>query len=269
MARQRAEWRERWEHADIEIDGDLSAQQGIRFNIFHLMQANARDDARVSLAAKLLSHTRYKGNAFWDTEIFMFPFFLYTDPQAARNLLLYRFHLLPGARQKARRLGLPGAMYPWMSAHDGAEQCDSWEYGDCEIHITADIVYAINQYLQVTGDDEFFVNYAAEIYLETARFWAARVAWNPRRQAYTLVTVKGPDEYCAITNNNMYTNFLVAFNLELAEKAADRLQAHYPEAWTALSARLQLQPAEIAHWREIRHADVPALGSAPRSAHSG
>jgi len=247
-----AAWAKRWEGADIVIDGDPAAQQGIRFNIFQLIQANARWDPRASLAAKLLSHTRYKGNAFWDTEIFMFPFFLYTDPAAARNLLLYRYHMLPGARAKAKRLGLRGAMYPWMSAHDGSEQCDSWEYGDCEIHITADIAYAIDQYLQVTGDNAFLVQHAAEIYIETARFWADRVAWNPRRKAYTIGTVKGPDEYCAITNNNMYTNYLAAFNLALAEGAVARLQADYPAEWQRLADALGVQPEEVAHWRAIR-----------------
>ena len=252
LAEQAHAWAARWEEADIVIDGDPRTQQGIRFNIFHLIQANARSDAHVSLAAKLLSHTRYKGNAFWDTELFMFPFFLFTDPEAARNLLKYRYHMLPGARTKAQRLGMHGAMYPWMSANDGSEQCDSWEYGDCEIHITADIAFAIDQYLRVSADDDFFRDCAAEILIETARFWAERVNWNPRRKCYTIITVKGPDEYCAITNNNMFTNYMAAYNLELAEKAVARLQAEFPKNWAALQQRLGLQAAEIEHWSDIR-----------------
>ena len=248
---QHSAWEKRWENADIIIEGDPPAQQGIRFNIFQLLQANSRDDAQVSLAAKLLSHTRYKGNAFWDTEIFMFPFFLYTDPPAARKLLEYRYHMLPGARAKAKRLGMDGAMYPWMSAHDGSEQCDSWEYGDCEIHITADIAYALDQYLRVTGDTQFLLDYAAEIFIETARFWANRVAWNSTRRAYTITTVKGPDEYCAITNNNMYTNYLAAFNLKLAERAVAELQKNHPKTWSELNAQLAVDEEEVAHWHKI------------------
>jgi len=245
-------WDKIWENADIEIEGDIASQQGIRFNIFNLIQANASDDPYVNLPAKLLSHTRYKGNAFWDTEMFMFPFYVFTNPKAARNLLMYRYNMLPGARKNAKRRGLRGAMYPWCSAHDGSEQCETWEYGDCEIHITADVAYALDQYIQATGDEEFLVNYAAEIYIETARFWVDRVTWNPRRGCYTILTVKGPDEYCAITNNNMYTNYMAERNLELAEKAVSYLKENYPDKWEKLSQDLQWKDEELEKWREVR-----------------
>lgn len=247
-----ARWHARWEHADIRIDGDAASQQGVRFNLFQLLSANARDDAGVNLAAKLLSHTRYKGNCFWDTEIFMFPFFVYTDPHAARTLLRYRYKMLPAARRRARDHWLPGAMYPWMSAHDGSEQCDSWEYGECEIHITADVAYAFDQYLRATGDEAFFVKNAAEVFIETARFWAGRVAWSSRRKKYTLLSVKGPDEYCSITNNNMFTNYLAARNLELGEEAVARMRSRHPREWKRLQARLKVEPAEVARWRDVR-----------------
>ncbi len=248
----REQWLKRWESADIRIAGDSASQQGIRFNIFHLIQANAPWDPGVNLPAKLLSHTRYKGNAFWDTEMFMFPFYLYTNPEAARTLLLYRYGLLDGARKNAERRGLRGAMYPWCSAHDGSEQCDSWEYGDCEIHITADVAYAFDQYIRVTGDVAMLRDCAAEVYIETARFWCDRVAWNEGRGAYTLLAVKGPDEYCSIANNNMYTNYLAASNLRLAEEAVARMEERYPREWSALKERLRFQPGETARWREVR-----------------
>lgn len=251
LQKHRKAFERRWASADMEIDGDDAAQQGIRFNIFHLLQANARDDDRVSLAAKLLSHTRYKGNAFWDTETFMFPFYLYTDPQAAKNLLLYRFHLLPAAKKKARARFMKGAMFPWCSADDGSEQCETWEYGDCEIHITADIVYAFDQYMKVTGDMEFFYDCAAEVYIETARFWADRVSFDKRAGRYVLVAVKGPDEYCAITNNNMYTNFMAAFNLRLAAESARRYEREEPRRWAKLREKLQFDFCEAVRWEEI------------------
>jgi len=252
LAAHAARWRERWEAMDIRIDGDPGAQQGIRFNLFQLSGANARDNAGVNLAAKLLSHTRYKGNCFWDTEIFMFPFFVYTDPHAARTLLRYRYRMLPAARRLAKEHWLPGAMYPWMSAHDGSEQCDSWEYGGCEIHITADVAYAFDQYLRATGDEVFFAKHAAEVFIETARFWAGRVAWSTRRKRYTLLSVKGPDEYCSITNNNMFTNYLACRNLELAEQAVDRMRSRHPREWKRLAARIGFRPGEVAQWRNVR-----------------
>ena len=251
LAKHREAWERRWKYADIQIDGDDAAQQGIRFNIFHLIQANARDDDRVSLAAKLLSHTRYKGNAFWDTETFMFPYYLYTDPQAARNLLLYRYHLLPAAKEKARARFMAGAMFPWCSADDGSEQCETWEYGDCEIHITADVAYAFDQYIKATGDMEFFYDYAAELYIETARFWAERVNFDARSNRYVLVAVKGPDEYCAITNNNMFTNFMAAHNLRLAAEAARHYAQEQPERWSKLQEKLCFDFREAALWEHI------------------
>ena len=251
LQKQQKAWEKRWKYADIRIQGDDNAQQGVRFNLFHLIQANARDNDRVSLAAKLLSHTRYQGNAFWDTETFMFPFYLYTDPQAAKNLLLYRYHLLPAAKEKARERFLKGAMFPWCSADDGTEQCQTWEYGDCEIHITADVAYAFEQYIKATGDREFFYDYAAEVYVETARFWADRVNVDERTGRYVLVAVKGPDEYCAITNNNMYTNYMAAYNLRLAAEAVVRYAKEEPERWQQLSGKLGFEPEEAEQWRQI------------------
>ncbi|TXK68102.1 glycoside hydrolase family 65 protein [Paenibacillus sp. N3.4] len=244
-------WEKHWEIADIEIEGDTSSQQGIRFNIFNLIQANASWDAYVNLPAKLLSHTRYKGNAFWDTEMFMFPFYLFTNPQAARNLLMYRYNMLPAARENAKRRGLRGAMYPWMSAHDGSEQCDSWEYGDCEIHITADIAYALDQYVQTTKDIDFLENYATEIYIETARFWVERVAFNERLGKYTILAVKGPDEYCSIANNNMFTNYLAERNLELAIEAVEYLEQNSREKLIELKNKLNLEITEVEQWKKL------------------
>jgi alpha,alpha-trehalose phosphorylase len=252
LAAHKESWRRRWDNADIGIEGDAGAQQGIRFNLFQLSQANARDDSGVNLAAKLLSHTRYKGNCFWDTEIFMFPFFAFTDPHAARNLLHYRYRMLPAARKRAGEHWMKGAMYPWMSAHDGSEQCDSWEYGECEVHITADVAYAMDQYLKATGDDRFFVRYGAEVFIETARFWTQRVCWNPRRRRYTILSVKGPDEYCSITNNNMFTNYMACFNLRAAEKAVADMRRRHPGEWRRLKSRIGFKNGETAKWRDVR-----------------
>ncbi len=247
-----AAWTKRWEDADIIIDGDPGVQQGIRFNIFHLIQANASDDPLVNIPAKLLSHTRYKGYCFWDTELFMLPFFVYIDPDAARTLLMYRYNLLPAAREIAKEHWCSGARYPFMSANDGSNQCMGWEYGDCEIHITADIAFAIDHYVKVTGDTDFLARYGAEILIETARYWKDRVAWNADIGKYTLLSVKGPDEYCAVTNNNMYTNYLVCFNIELAENAVAFIEAEYPEILCDLKNRIGFSREEVCEWREVR-----------------
>lgn len=154
-AKSAAAWALLWKDCDMELDTKGDLQGAIRYNIFQLLQNNASMDSRVSIGARGLMHGRYKGNYFWDTEIFMLPFFLYTRPEAARNLLMYRFHTLGDAVEGATRFGLSGARYSWMCADTGFEQCETWDTGCCEVHITADVAYAIMQYVSITGDQAF------------------------------------------------------------------------------------------------------------------
>ena len=147
-------WRALWEDCDVEIESDDGEMQGaLRYCVFQLLCNNASEDRTVSIGARGLSHGRYKGNTFWDTEIFMFPFYLCTRPEAAKNLLLYRTDRLEDARTLAAKQNLDGARFPWMCAGNGLEQCETWDTGSCEVHVTADIAYAAQRYCEATGDE--------------------------------------------------------------------------------------------------------------------
>ena len=241
-------WEVEWESCDVIIEGDEEAQQAVRFNIFQLLAAAPRQDERVNIGAKLLSGYGYRGHSFWDTEIFMLPFFTYTRPEIARSLLSYRWHNLPGAREKARANGFDGAQYPWESAGEGEEVTPTWVpdpadrtkliriwTGDIEIHISADIAFAAWQYWLASGDEAFLLERGAEILLETARFWSARVEWNAGRERFEINDIVGPDEYHDHVNNNAYTNALARWNLGMALKVAAWLKEAHPGAWRTLS----------------------------------
>ena len=233
-------WKYRWEQADIQITqkgNDVSIQSALRFNIFQLMQNCPYNDPTVSIGARGLTHGRYKGCCFWDTDIFLFPFYLYTDPQAARNLALFRLNTLPDAKKNAEALNLPGARYPWMCAIGGIEQCQSWDIGRCEIHITADVAYAVENYLTVSGD-ETLESQSAQLYVETARYWVGRFSYDQRNDVYNLLFVKGPDEYCGVSGNNAYTVLLARHNLRLALQAVQRKDA-------------KASVSEMEKWRDI------------------
>ena len=214
-------WHDLWEECDIELEADDALQGAVRYNIFQLLCNNASNDRSVSIGARGLTHGRYKGNTFWDTEIFLLPFYLFTRPCAARNLMLYRADRLPDAMELARKQNLSGARYPWMCSDSGKEQCESWDIGLCETHITADVAYAMQQYAAVTGDIAFVQEHASKVWLETARYWLSRLTWEKETERYSTFFVKGPDEYCGATVNNTYTNYLARNNLSLALEYGD------------------------------------------------
>ena len=182
------EWTKYWNIADIQIKGDETAQLGVRFATYHVLIASPRDDDDVNIGAKTLSGFGYKGHVFWDTELFMLPPLILTLPHIARNLLMYRYKRLEGARQKAKDNGFKGAMFPWESTDTGFETTPKWTdpippdneririwTGEIELHISSDIAYGILQYWKWTRDDGFLTQYGAEIVLDTAVFWASRV----------------------------------------------------------------------------------------------
>ena len=214
-------WAALWRDCDIELETDPEIQGALRWNLFQLLCANAAEDPRVSIGARGLTHGRYKGNAFWDTEIFMLPFFCWHRPAAAKNLMRYRISHLPQARELARKQNLAGARFPWMSAFDGTEQCESWDIGLCEVHITADVAYALNRMMEITGAAP--TEDARRLFLETARYWKSRFTWEEGKGQYSSFFVKGPDEYCGAAVNNTYTNFLARENVELALRYASDL----------------------------------------------
>ncbi len=262
LAASRAAWARRWAACDVEIEGDDDAQLAVRFGLYHLIIAAPAHDDRVNIGAKTLSGFGYRGHVFWDTEIFMLPFFTYTMPDIARNLLDYRWHNLAGARTKAAGNGCAGAQYPWESADTGEEVCPAWLLGpdgvelvriwtgDIELHISADIAYAAHQYWQVTGDDDWYYGHGADIILETAQFWASR----PTLEAdgrYHMRDVVGPDEYHEHVDDNAYTNAFARWHLTLAVALFEELRASRPERASALRRALGITDETLAQWSDI------------------
>jgi len=264
-----AAWAREWEACDVLIEGDDRAQQAVRHSLFQLLIAAPRSDDRVSIPAKTLSGFGYRGHVFWDTDIFVLPFFTFTRPEIARNLLMYRYHTLPGARRKAGRHGYGGAMYAWESADTGNETTPRWVpahngelvriwCGDIEDHITADVAYAVVQYWRVTGDDAFMRDYGAEMVLDTARFWASRVSWNEEQNRYEIRDVIGPDEYHEHVDNNAYTNGMARWNLEAALEVLAWLREQAPQEAAELESRLGLTDEVLRRWNHIiEHLYIP------------
>lgn len=254
-------WAERWRAADVVIEGDPRLQRALRFALYHLISAANPEDEWVSIGARALTGEAYRGHVFWDTEIFMLPFYIYTWPAAARALLMYRYHTLPAARAKAARLGYRGALYAWESADTGEEATPPWvvapdgrlipiRNGEQEHHISADVAYAVWHYWQATRDVRFLLEAGAEIILETARFWSSRATLEADGR-YHIRGVIGPDEYHENVDDNAYTNTMAQWNLERGLEVADLLARRWPERWSELCDRLALTPAELAQWREV------------------
>jgi len=258
-------WKEAWQQSDIEIEGDINAQLAVRYNLFQLfigacshIMGECPGNSRVSVPAKTLSGLGYRGHVFWDTEIFILPFFTLTQPDIARSLLTYRYHTLDGARRKAAHSGYKGAMFAWESAATGDEMTPRWSIltdpyaeasriwcRDREIHISADIAYAVWQYWQVTSDDIWLRDYGAEVILDTAIFWMSRLEWNAKQERFELSGVIGADEYHEQVNNNAYTNRMVQWHLEKAVAVYEWLQRIFPDRAAELAQRLQLTPEKL------------------------
>ncbi len=243
-------WCARWRSGDIVIDGHAGDQQATRFSIFHLTQFVNPNDNKVNIGSRGLTAEMHYGNCFWDTELFIIPYYIYTWPKAARALMEYRYQTLPEARNKAKRLFFKGAMFPWMSSFPGKEQADYWEYANIAVHIVGDIHYALEHYRNASGDEEFVEKYGAEIILETARFWQSRCHYSETRKKYIMVTVKGPNEYDGVVNNNTYTNWQAKYNLLSAVKLARTLKKDKPALWKSLSTKLKLAESEITAWEK-------------------
>src|SRR5262249_3933944 len=254
--------------SDIEVAGDPAAEQALRFAVYHLTSAANPADERVSIGARGLTGDDYHGHVFWDTEIYLLPFYIFTWPEAARALLMYRFRTIDGARQKAAQMGWSGAMYAWESADTGAEATPEQVVGPdgqiidilCgkqEQHITADVAYAVWQYWLATRDEDFLLDAGAEILLETGRFWSSRAQLEDDRHRH-IRGVIGPDEYHETIDDNAFTNVMARWNIRRALDVVALLRKHRPERWTSLSSRLGLSDAEIAEWQTV--ADTMATG---------
>jgi kojibiose phosphorylase len=256
-----AAWLARWHASDVRIEGDPAAQRALRFAAYHLLSAANPQDERVSIGARGLSGPAYMGHVFWDTEVFMLPFYLLTYPEAARSLLMYRFHTLAAARANAARRGFRGAFYAWESADTGEDMTPPFVIapdgevvriltGEQEQHISADVAYAVWNYWRTTGDDRFLVDAGAEILIETARFWASRVTLEDDKR-YHIRGVIGPDEYHEAVDDNAYTNGMAQWNLEAAAEVAENFAERWPDQWQALSLRLGLADEERHAWQRV------------------
>lgn len=243
--------KEFWRLADIRVDGDTALQQGLRFNLFHIMQAAGRD-GRTGMGAKGLSGEGYEGHYFWDTEMYVLPVFIYTAPEVAKELLLYRYHTLDAARERARVLGHPkGALYPWRTIN-GEEASTYFPLGTAQYHINADIAYAFQLYVHVTGDREFFRDVAAEVLCETARVWADVGCFAEcKGNRYCICAVTGPDEYNAIVDNNFYTNLMARENIRGALKALETLEQYGTGTAASFRERLDITEEETVYWQRI------------------
>ncbi len=239
-----------WDVADVVIEGDDAAQRGIRFNLFHILQSTGRD-GRTNVPAKGLTGLGYEGHYFWDTETYVLPFFLHTQPEVSRKLLEFRYRTLDRARERARQMAHPrGALYPWRTIN-GEECSANYAMGTAQYHIDADVAFAVHRYYDATEDAEFMKAYGAEILCETARLWYDAGDLVPAKgDRFCINGVTGPDEYHFIVNNNAYTNLMARENLRRACDALAWLRAEDVAAYDDLVARIALEADEPAAWRE-------------------
>ena len=255
LAEHTALWRARWNDCDIQIEGDPAAQQALRFSLYHLLAIVPAHSERASIPARGMSGQMYKGAIFWDTEIFMLPFFTHAFPKLARNLLLYRYHTLDGARRKAREYGYRGAFYAWESQDTGDDACTLFNvtdvftnrpmrtyFRDRQLHISADIAYAFWQYFSLTGDASVWRDGGAEVVFECARFFLSSIYYNPDKQRYEFLDVTGPDEYHERVHNNAFTNRMAAHSLKICLRVAERLRQNDPDFYRELMNSLGFDP---------------------------
>lgn len=251
-------WRQKWDICDCLIDGDVEATRAARFNIYHLLIAANQNDPRANIGAKSMSGEGYKGHVFWDTEIFLLPFYIFSQPQTARALLLYRYHTLAGAIENARLNGFKGAQYPWESADTGLETTPKWTHdglnriwtGEEEIHITACVAYGVVNYTAITGDWSFMLKHGAEILVQTSRFWVSRLEHNDETGQYELTRVIGPDEFHEHIDNNAFTNRMAQWHLTQSAQILEKIEADDPAEYKRLTSALDLTRDEIKLWKD-------------------
>jgi len=256
-------WGEKWQKYDIKIKGNLLDETAVRFNTYHSVIATPTH-ASLPIGARGLSCQAYQGAAFWDQEIFNLPMYLYTDAQTAKNILKYRYDTLDGARRKASSLGFKGAFYAWISGKSGDELCPDFffkdvltgrpirnHFNDWQIHITPDIVFSIWKYFQITKDEQFLVDYGAEVILESARFLSSRVVYLPSKKRYELWKIQGPDEYHENVENNAFTNYQTKYAIDIALWVLESLNEKYPNQFQVVLDKIGIKDDEISLFKDI------------------
>jgi maltose phosphorylase len=243
-------WARVWETADIAIEGDPENQQGIRFGLFQLEQTYRGLVPGANIGAKGLTGEFYNGNAFWDSEVYCLPYYLYQHPAAAKALVRFRYDTLPQARSRAKDLDCAGACFP-LATIDGTECCTLWQHASLQLQPTTSVAFALAHYLRASGDTAFLHKEGAELMAEIARFLASRCQWSERKRSWGYYAVMGPDEFQMMVNHNAYTNFMGARSLEFAVETLNGLKKADPAAYAALAAKIGLEDGEIAAWAEV------------------
>ena len=246
-----------WRTSDVQLSGieevralrtTVEIQQAIRFNLFHVLQASARAEG-TGVPAKGLTGHAYEGHYFWDTEIYLLPFLIYTSPGIAKNILMFRYNMLDQARLRAQTLSLKGAAYPWRTIN-GDEASADYAAGTAQYHINADIMYALRKYVHATGDVDFLEHYGAEMLIETARLWSSLGFFSERAGGkFCIHGVTGPDEYNTVVNNNTYTNLMARENLRYAVDVVKTFEKERPHVFRALAHRTGLDISEVDTWQ--------------------
>jgi len=248
------EWEKIWATSDVVIEGDLSAQQAIRFNIFHINQTYTGKDERLNIGPKGFTGEKYGGSTYWDTEAFVLPFFLKTaDQKVGRNLLLYRYKHLDKSIANAAKLGFKkgAALYP-MVTMSGEECHNEWEITFEEIHRNGAIAFAIFNYIRHTGDNQYMTDYGLEVLIGISRFWSQRATFSENLKKYVILGVTGPNEYENNVNNNWYTNSLAVWTLSYTLKNIGTLEKESPEKLAALYKKIDFNfPEETTRWEKL------------------
>ncbi|WP_292901022.1 glycoside hydrolase family 65 protein [Nonlabens sp.] len=246
-------WTHIWAMADISIDGDLKAQQGIRFNIFQLNQTYSGKDSRLNIGPKGFTGEKYGGSTYWDTEAYCIPFYMATkDQQVARNLLRYRYEQLDKAVENAKKLGFSSgaALYP-MVTMNGEESHNEWEITFEEIHRNGAMVFAIYNYIRYTGDYRYVPEMGLEVMIAIAKFWHQRATYSQPAKKYMILGVTGPNEYENNVNNNWYTNYLAKWCIEYTVEHIHKVKKYYPADYDRIMAKTKLIDRETIEWLEV------------------
>lgn len=249
LADNSAWWQETWEKSDIEISGDEENQQGIRFCIFQMFQTYHGAVQGTNIGAKGLTGEAYNGNAFWDTETYCLPFFLFHDKQAAKNLLYFRYATLDEARKRAEDLDCKGAFYP-IATISGRECCSLWQHASLQLQASTAVAYGIWLYEKVTKDTSFTEEYGLEILMEVCRMLATRGDYNADHTRYGYYCVMGPDEFQMMVNQNCYTNYMGQFTFRYTLEVMKRMKAEQPESFDRVVAKVGYSEAEGKDWQE-------------------
>lgn len=250
---QKEAWSKIWDMADITIDGDVKAQQGIRFNIFHLNQTYLGTDARLNIGPKGFTGEKYGGSTYWDTEAYCIPFYMATkDQSVARNLLTYRYKHLDKAIENAEKLGFSNgaALYP-MVTMNGEECHNEWEITFEEIHRNGAIAFAIYNYYRYTGDYSYIPEMGLEVLIGIARFWHQRATFSKQKGKYVILGVTGPNEYENNVNNNWYTNYIAKWCINYAVENIDRVASEFTTDYTRVMHKAKLSKSEVNEWKAV------------------